>query len=234
MYGIHCTQGAQRKNTQFFPLTLFLVCLCSGCTDLDLDKAKPDAVIQKITGRNDDETLLRTLIYQVKTPKYWERHDPVAAQSIIDTTLALCEFKLKEGSNEIRITIHNFPSDNLEERIPPIAQINRWKKQLDTLDHSTLNIIPVAHGGFSGLFIEVAGIVKSQEIKILAWSMQLYPEHYRNLSSSDPAKHHHFKQMRADYTIKAMGPPALIDRNKRDIVNFADSFELIEEIPSRP
>ena len=39
------------------------------------------------------------------------------------------------------------------------------------------------------------------------------------------------QQKRADYTIKAVGLPALINQYRQEIIQFADSFELKDELP---
>lgn len=69
---------------------------------------------------------------------------------------------------------------------------------------------------------------------VLGWSLQLSPEHYRMLSHPSSAENEDkYQQMRADVTIKAVGPKALTEKHRTKIMAFARSFELIEEIPVR-
>lgn len=160
-------------------------------------------------------------LYRAKVPLGWNRQSPLSTDSLSDTTKAIEEFTTAEGN--LRIVIHNFPSDMLEDRIPPQAQINRWKQQFSFLNVEDVVVAPQARGGFSGLFFSASGVREGRPYSILAWSMQLAPEHYRQLCC---------RQMRADYTIKAMGSPILIDKHREEIEAFASSFELIQEIPT--
>jgi hypothetical protein len=184
---------------------------------------------QKINSRDVGDPLARYPLYIAKVPSDWIRKDPSATESIIDTTKPLCEFLIKEGADEGYITIYNFPTDHSEERIPPSAQIMRWKGQFETLDPQLTAISPEAHGGFVGLFLECQGILKGQPTKLLGWAMQLAPEHYQKLSSHQAFN---IKQIRADYTIKAWGSPDLINKHRTDIITFANSFELLDELPA--
>jgi hypothetical protein len=63
--------------------------------------------------------------------------------------------------------------------------------------------------------------------------MQLAQEHHLSLE----VEHEEFddktrRQMRSDFTIKAAGPPRLIEKHREAIIRFAQSFELIHEIPA--
>jgi hypothetical protein len=211
-----------------------LLLLCCGCADQTPQEVDYQMIWEGISGRDSGKPGPRLLIYRVKTPRQWEKRTPSETESIFDSTKPLAEFLINEGGNSIRVTIHNFPTNSFEERIAPAAQIARWKRQFEYFDEVSLNVQPIAQGGFSGLFFEAAGILEEKEIKVLGWSMQLSPEHYRNLFSSDAVKQNDFKQLRSDYTIKAVGPVELMERHKSALINFSKSFELIEEIPARP
>jgi len=75
------------------------------------------------------------------------------------------------------------------------------------------------------------GILNNEETMVLAWALQIAPEHCRTLSNPDSYLN---KQMRSDVTIKAMGPVTLMKKHKQAIETVARSFELIEEIPGNP
>lgn len=164
-------------------------------------------------------------IYRVKAPLSWRRQNPSPEESLIDTTKSLCEFYLSEGEETIRVTIHNFPSRKIEDRIPPAAQITRWKKQFANLEPTTVFVTPQAWGGFAGFLFEGSGLINDAPVSMMAWSMQLAWEHYRNLYEASP-------QIRADFTVKATGSKEMMKKYRKAIIDFARSFELIEEIPS--
>lgn len=173
------------------------------------------------------------LLYRVRIEPTWICRDPLPTEDLSDTTKSICEFIILDDNGNVRMTIHNFPSDNMEERIPPIAQITRWQRQFDTLSHTDSYTIPQAFSGYCGLMFYGSGLQKEKEISILGWAMQLGAEHYRSLSHPNADEESTYKQMRSDITIKAVGPSAVIDKYKEAIISFARSFELIEEIPVR-
>lgn len=180
---------------------------------------------QSITGRRVNEGGERDFIYGVKVPNHWIRKESdLQLDLTADTTLSLCEFYILEGDNEIRITLHNFPQDAEQMKIPPAAQVLRWKNQFDELDLSSSHVISDSFNGFTGLFFEGEGILKGNLSKVMGWSMQLANEY---------ARHPYLdREKRADYTIKAVGPIELMNRYRPSIIDFAHTFELIEELPS--
>jgi hypothetical protein len=200
-------------------LVIFLLmCSCNSSSDSILRDVK-------IRARDDGthkSLYSRDLIYHTKIPRDWISRDPLLTESIFDTTKALHEFFIVEGNENIRITIHNFPTDHENERIPPQAQVFRWKRQFETLEPSTLSTEPQSFGGFVGLRLIASGLMHQKPTMMIAWSMQLAPQHRQML---------HHKQMLADYTIKAIGPKDLMEKYQTKIISFARTFELIEDIP---
>lgn len=176
----------------------------------------------EICGRDNGISLTRESIYRIKAPNDWTRKDPSPDESIVDSKKSLCEFNIPGG---IRIAIHNFPSERQDDRVPPGAQITRWKRQFDQLDPTSLSIVPQSFGGFSGFLFEGSGLMNGERITMMGWAMQIAPEHYRHL---------HSNQMRGDYTIKATGPAVAMREHHQAIIAFARTFELIQEIPSQP
>jgi hypothetical protein len=208
-----------------FPLILILTAACSN------QNTKTSLVEwQTICGRNSGD-LQRTPLYRAKVPKTWIRQDPSPLESNEDTTKSICKFEIYEGSQVITVTIHNFPSANMQQRIPPLAQIHRWKKQFDSLEPGTLIVTPQAYSGFIGLVLEGTGLLKGKRTSILAWAMQLAPEHYQNLLILSPDGENALQQELADFSIKAVGPADLMQRHKQSVLTFARSFELIDELP---
>lgn len=217
-----------------FKAFILFCCYCfAGCSTSD-SVSHLHHTIAIIDGRDDDlAPLVRQPVYRIRLPRGWTYQSPLPAQSLVDTTLTLGEFFIREDGEEVRITIHNFPTDNLEDRIPIQAQLQRWKKQFDTIVPSSLSTTPQAFSGYSGLLLELTGTINGQPKALLGWSLQIAPEHYRQLSRAAPANLWLYqKQMRADITIKAMGAPVLMQRNRQAIIAFARSFELIQDIPS--
>ncbi len=215
-----------KKLSQAASLALSLACLLhfSSCSN---GESVENSRWQNIRGR-DDKTNPRAPIYRAKIPLAWILNDLHRNESITDTTKPLCELLIKEDQESIRITIHNFPVSNFNERIPPAAQIARWKRQFDFLDPTTIAVTPQAFGGFCGVVFEGRGQIQGLEVAVMGWSMQLGSEHYYALNQLSSLS----KQMQADYTIKAVGNPELIEKHREAILAFARTFELIEEIPS--
>ncbi len=213
-----------KNNLLTISLILLVLSSCSQTTS-----SSPSSSWQMIAARDEGQPSSRAFIYRALVPSNWIRLDPSATESIADTTKSICEFYIQDHDQTIRVTIHTFPITQSQHRIPPQAQIARWKKQFDELDPLTTRVIPESHGGFSGLYFEGEGLLKGQPTKILGWSMQLANCYERQL--------HQEKQFldsckRADYTIKASGSPLFIDQHRLAILAFAHSFELIDELPS--
>lgn len=157
------------------------------------------------------------VIYRVRVPEGWEYRLPEGAMYLTDTKLPLGEVFIREGDQEIRITIHNFPSREIEDRVPPMAQISRWRRQIDDLESE--NVTPQSFSGYVGFLFEGRGTEKS----VMGWTLRIGNEHYYRLKTPN---------LRGDVTIKATGPNAMIEKHRKDIIAFARTFELIEEIPS--
>ena len=181
----------------------------------------------EILGRETSPSSDRHPLYRIKGPASWIHIIPPESESLIDTTKALTEFLIQDDGSTIRITIHNFPSEKIESRIPPIAQIARWKQQFSHLDPMSIVVSPQSYSGFVGLFFEGSGTINHEPTTVMGWSMQLDPNHYRTLSH--PA---YLPQLRSDVTIKAVGPKNLMAKHYASIYAFARSFELIDEIPA--
>jgi len=209
-------------------LKIFLfiaLCLLSSCSD----NASPshNHEMQVIASRDEGSSLERYALYRIRVPPEWKRVDATAGESLQDTTKSLCEFLIEEGNERIKITIHNFPSHAIDDRIPPMAQISRWKRQFDSIDPTYQMTAPQSFSGYTGFVYEGKGRISDEDIMVMGWTMQLGPDHYRVLSRPlFPL------QMRADITIKVIGPSNLVVRHRDEIFTFARSFELIEEIPA--
>lgn len=155
-------------------------------------------------------------LYKAKIPESWVQIDSLAPLN--DTTLPICSFQ----KDSILVTIHNFPGI----AIPPIAQIERWKSQFKTLDLSSTWTTPQAFGGFCGLYLEAKGVMDGKEVAVLGWSMELDPQLSQYLHPQEKER-----QIYSCYTIKAKGSPDAIFQAKDEIIAFANSFGLQQEIP---
>ncbi|MCE5315856.1 MAG: hypothetical protein LLG04_00655 [Parachlamydia sp.] len=180
--------------------------------------------VVEIAGRETSEP-----IYRAKMPEGWEKQQPAYPNT--DTTKALAEFFLRGPEGTIRLTFHNFPS---EQDIPPMAQITRWKKQFEHLDPGSVSIDPKAFSGFIGFFFEGSGQLSGETKIVLGWAMQLAPQHFQFLQTPvSRVEASRFRQMRASFTIKTVGPKELMAKHQKAIIAFAESFELIDELPSQ-
>ena len=180
--------------------------------------------------RDNGDPAERMILYRAKVPFGWVREN--STESVQDSKRPICSFLLGEASDSVYLTIHTFIYTSFDQRIPPTAQIARWKRQFEDLDLSTLMIEPRAHGGFTGLSFYACGKFKAKETTVIGYAMQLAPQHWMTLQndSKDSLKQ---KQMSADYTLKAIGSPLAVAKYKEEIDLFANSFELIDEVPTR-
>lgn len=194
-----------------------ILALCLTACDRPQPPIQSDTKPQSIQGRDGQA------YYHVNVPTSWKQ---VTSDASKDTTKPIAEFLIENPQGSIRITIHNFPWSSFDQRIPPIAQINRWKSQIKGTSSETA----VAHDGFAGYFLETTGDLEGKPTTVLGWAMQLAPEHFHAITSHQPKG---YDQLRADYTIKAVGPTPLMSNYLHSIQAFADSFRLIQEIPSQ-
>lgn len=160
-------------------------------------------------------------LYHAAVPTNWVEMPRDPAEKLSDTTFAIATWQI----DDVKITLHTFPVETLENRIPPQSQVSRWIKQLHPLDEESVRIEPAGHSGYLGLFVEAEG----ETTGLLAWSMQLAPEHFLSFTSLVPLDVH----LRADYTIKAVGPKEALARQRESILSFAQSFEMMDEIPQQ-
>lgn len=148
-----------RLVMKFLSFCLFI--LMVSCSRQDISSQKSTS--QFICGRNEDPSYLRPSLYRVQVPNNWIRKDPMVNESIVDTTKSICEFYIEEKDKRIRITIHNFPVEQREQRVPPIAQLTRWKRQIIDLDPTSVVISPQSFGGFVGFLFEGTGRKQDEE-----------------------------------------------------------------------
>lgn len=211
--------------TRFFIFLLTLFVGCSADTTQDDDNQT-----DTINGRGRE----RVAVYQIRVPQTWVRRDPLPQDPIEDTTQALCEFLINDPDGIIRIAVHNFPSDEAETRIPPAAQVARWKQQLGNEKSDEWVETPVAFAGYSGVEFLGTGKKEEQEIRVFALALQLGHEHFKNLSVPETSSQAlRYRQMRGDVTLKALGPAAAMEKQREAILKAFRSFELIDEIPTR-
>ena len=158
-----------------------------------------------ITGRDGDPPL-----FVCQPPASWTTVLP-AEQNLQDTRVPIMEWSI-EG--KVRVTLHTFPA--IPKRIPPQAQIARWRRQLAPLEKE--QITQQSFAGFFGLVWEG----ENQKTKVLAWSMLLGNEHLYTLWDRP--------RMQQDWTLKAEGDPASVNSRRDEIFNLARSLEFVDEI----
>ena len=212
-------------------MILFLLLLLASCSSSNTED--PFQLPMKlIKGRDNDRSPFP--VYRVRVPGEWIRRDPLPDEPMTDTTQPLVEFIIRDTEGTIRIWVHNFPYDSREQSIPPIAQKERWQRQFEILYPHETESIPIGFNGYTGVAFLAKGSAGGTEKAVLAWALQIPPQHYETLSHPKNAEEAtQFKQMRADVTIKAEGPIPAIERHREEIGAFARSFELIDEIPDR-
>ena len=228
--------------------TIALTLLLCSCYE---NPTPPSIPMQEIKGRDYDG--LRFNVYRVRVPIYWIRRESFPEESLTDTKKSICEFLIPHSNESIRISIHNFPSESIDQRIPPAAQVARWQRQFEILYPEESGIVPQAFSGYSGLKFKGVGRLKpevkdheakvqegksatlTQDTTVIGWSLQIGKDHYRALSHPlKPSENNLYREMRADVTIKVQGPKELMQEHEEEIITFARSFELIEEIPYAP
>ena len=221
----------------FILTTIALALLLNSCSE---NPTLPSIPMQEIKGRDYDGQ--RFDVYRIRAPTDWIRRDTFPEESLLDTKKSICEFLIPHGNESIRITIHNFPSESIDQRIPPAAQVARWQRQFEIMYPEESGITPQAFSGYTGLKFKGVGRLKpeinnapstQQDTTVVGWSLQIGKDHYRTLSHPPkPSENNLYREMRADVTIKAQGSKELMQEHEEDIITFARSFELIEEIPS--
>lgn len=209
------------------PLLLFvlLVCLLSACQPV----STPAAQWQTIAARYDEHLQARLILYRALVPLTWLRRESTCDKLTADTMQPICEFHIEEKGRVIRITLHTFAIASDGSRIPPQAQIFRWKQQIDQMDPCSICQYSESHGGFSGDYLECQGLVKGAPTAFIACSMQLADVYVQQL---DRCPHSVEWTKRADYTLKAAGPPDLMAQHRLEILGFMRSLELIDELPA--
>jgi hypothetical protein len=211
-------------NVPLWMLIAIFLCLLTSCDQ----QQSPQTAWQDFCCRDGGNPTERLPLYRAKVPLNWIRED--TPESVMDSRKPICSFQIGDVNDPVHLAIHTFTFESFEQRIPPASQVARWKRQFDELEPSTLCIDSRACGGFTGLSLHACGQIKEKDTAVLAYSMQLAPQHWMSLQN-DRESSFKQKQMTADYTLKATGSPSSIIRWKDEIELFANSFELIDEIP---
>ncbi len=210
-----------------FCIFCILCCFAIVVTGCERQPSEQNQIKTEMAEINDRN---HTPLYRIRAPKNWVRRDPLPDEPLEDTRKAICEYFIDDPEGLIRITIHNFPSKNILHRPLPLNHVNRWQHQFDENECTESQILPQAFSGYQGLLFIGAGKVKQSPAMILAWAMQLGPEHYQALKAFQDDDNPYIQET-ADVTIKAAGPIGPMEKHKADIISMARSFELIEEIP---
>ncbi len=205
-------------------LLIFLGIFVSSCNDVSPQSQKGWR-LEEINSR------LHQPIYIVNVPDNWKRLDP-STTSLGDTRVPLVTYIFSENKETFTITIHNFPLQDIQDQVPAYAQVERWKRQFDSLDQGETELVKISYAGYTGLFFKGIGIYKGNQEMMLAWSLLISPENFRALIHPDsPAFKTIYDQMRSDITIKVLGPVDIVSKHRDEIEKFASSFHMIQEIP---
>lgn len=201
--------------------------ILTSCTD---PKTTLPPIRYMIQSREIEKGGDRPLIYQNSAPANWRLIPPDPLSDWRDTRQPIQEFEIEEEAGLIRVTIHTFPFHDPRVRIPPQAQTQRWKDQFENLDLYSVIQSEEHWNGFSGLKIEASGEMKGEKTAMMAWSMQLASLYIQGLLvGSTPSDIYKL----ADVTIKVIGAPDALDKQRNQLETFAKSFEFIEELPIR-
>lgn len=233
MYNFSCAVlrfGGYQKlpNITIFFILIFLTS-CENQSD-----SKSILATVGISGRvNTALSKECTTIYEIDIPFDWICKEPTIDDALLDTKKPIYEFiveNIEDEEDDIHITIHNFPNNSIDERVPRGAQINRWKQQFTILEEANTQVSMQSFGGFSGLKFQGVGKIKEQEKMMLGWIMQLPQEHYFALGFPEKNRTQ-LHNLRADYTIKVVGSPEFVLKNQKSIEAAIQTFRLCKEIP---
>lgn len=178
--------------------------------------------MQILEGRELTSENTRLPLYRARIPERWHKVELHPTTSTADTTVPIGRWTIDQ---EITITVHTFPFRQLEQRITPRAQVARWKQQFSRIDQLSVQVQDAAWGGFSGLMFQGTGTLQGREQTMIAWSMHLFPAHAKRVMLQRPDS-----PLLADYTIKAVGPCHKMRLCLPEIIAFAQSFHLAEEL----
>lgn len=214
------TQLNYLKLLHYHVLWLSFLAFLTSCTT---SPAQSHIKTSMINGR--DKT--KDALYRVKVPTHWKEIALDSLVDLTDTTQPIAHYEIHENDRKIEIVVHNFPSNT---QVPPQFQVERWQRQFDEGSLLYCSSTPQAFSGYVGLLFEGTGLIQTHPVKVMAWALNMGTSHYQTLSHTLSSLN---QQKRADVTIKVSGPPEIMQKQKMAIVNFARSFELIEEIPTR-
>lgn len=221
-----------RYFTHFAWAFFFILASCEQST------SKPALVWQEIAGRDNQPesgAIIRYPLYRIKIPQEWQRVDPEPHQSIADTTLPLVTYLIKTPDGEIKFTVHHFPPLTSKKGIPPLAQVNRWKGQFDELEATHNSLEPQAFSGFVGWKFDAEGLLHESATAMLAWALELSPEHGTKIIPFGTAEERRYSlQIKADVTLKFVGPASAVALQRKVLINAARTFELIPDLEGMP
>lgn len=192
------------------PLALIFLAVFLAACDVDHDASR--TVVDTISGREQQNDL-----WHIRRPVEWTLKD--ASPSLRDSRLANKEYEIEDA---ISLVIHSFPSQTIEKRIPPLAQVQRWKAQFDRSPPPQFHLSPQAFSGYAGFLLEGEGRIKGKEVRMLAWALSLSPKAYFSLKNPES---------RSEITIKVVGSEEMVNLHEESILKAVRTLGLIEAIP---
>lgn len=139
-------------------------------------------------------------------------------KELSNTKVAIKAYQLQD----IVITIHTFRVAKDKPKITPLNQVERWLEQISQGKKCTYTTQERSRNGYTGLLLTA----DCQTNSLIAVAMELDSDYRRQLfeEASDKSL-----EKASDFTIKAQGPKDQIEKYKKEILSFMNSFELIEE-----
>jgi hypothetical protein len=167
-------------------------------------------LMTNVTSRNGHE------IYRCKPGKNFT--EIKEDKDLSDTKVPIKKYQLED----IVITVHTFRVAQDKPKITPQNQVERWLEQISQGRKCTYTTQERSRSGYTGILLTA----NCEKNSLIAVAMELDREFRRQLleESSDKSL-----EKASDFTIKAIGAKEQIDKYKKDILAFIDSFELIEE-----
>ena len=201
----------------FFSALLILATLCLSAP-FKVGSPSEKRTRQQFRARPIQNEQDSPYIYTALVPNSWKLM-PLKISS--DTKEPICQFMLPvDGLEPLIITVHTFPFEDPQMRIPHFMQVQRWQEKFE---NGTETLKRASHGGFSGLM----QLLKKKDLAQISWTMALDQEHCYTILST---KNQMNKYYLADFTVKAWGSQPVIEQKKNEIEKFVQSFGFIDPI----
>lgn len=164
-------------------------------------------------------------VYAVELSEGWEREKVDIAE---DSRQPVARFVTQGAVMEV----HTFPLQEGRGSIPPQANVERWTRQFSAIKPESYRVKPLSQNGFEGLKLEMEGVFKGREKRLVAVSFKVAPCFKSALARKiyfDPSPY--FKEMEADVTLKCLMDPGVSSKVVEDVEEIFSSFLTIYPFP---